>query len=410
MVSFVVPASIPPDTAYPQPMSDRSPAAVALSVLTPARLVLNTAHRFVYPFLPVIARGLGISLESAGALISARWAMTMTTPFVVRAVGPEHRRRLISAGLVFFAFGAAVTAATSLWLGALIGFAAMGLGKSTFDASAQAHIADRVPYERRGRALAVLELTWAGGFLIGAPAAGWLIDRGGWQVPFWVTGGLALAAVAAVVRLIEPDPHRSHATLAALMLDRSSTALLVTMGVFSGSSELMFTALGAWLEGSFGLSILVIGGVATLLGVAELAGEAGVMTWADRIGKRRAVGVGLIIAALAYAATAIFHDSRVLGLGFYSLALAGFEFTIVSAIPLASEARPTARARFLALMIVAIGLGRAVGAFVGPGLFERFGVAANAWIASAGNVVALVILLLLVAERTGSERPRAERT
>ncbi|MDH3499943.1 MAG: hypothetical protein OEM97_07465, partial [Acidimicrobiia bacterium] len=92
----------------------------------------------------------------------------------------------------------------------------------------------------------------------------------------------------------------------------------------------------------------------------------------------------------------------VLGLGAFALALAGFEFTIVSAIPLATEVQPHARARFLSLGIVAMGVGRAVGAFFGPRLFESFGVAANATFAAAANVVGLVILLALVVERDDS--------
>ena len=374
-------------------------------VLTPTRLVLNSAHRFVYPFLPVIARGLGISLEAAGALISARWTVTLATPVVIRALGGEHRRRFILAGLAVFGAGAVVTAATSVWVGALIGFAAMGLGKSTFDTTAHAYVADRVPYHRRGRALAVLELTWAGGFLIGAPAAGWLIDRAGWQMPFWVVAALVALAAVAVVRTIDADVAQARTSLAALQMDRSSGALLAAIAVFSVGSELMFTALGGWLEGSFGLSILVIGGVATVLGLAELLGEFGVMGLADRLGKRRAFAIGLIVTALGYAGTAVLHASQVMGIGSFALALVGFEFAIVSAIPLASEARPHARARFLSLFVVAIGVGRAVGAFIGPRLFASEGISVTAWVASSTNIVALLILLALVVEHS---EPRSE--
>ncbi len=379
-------------------MSRTRSVGVTLAVLTPARLVLNSAHRFVYPFLPVIARGLGISLESAGALVAARWGVGMTTPLVVRGVGPEHRRRLILTGLWLFSVGAVVTAATSVWVGALFGFAAMGLAKSTFDVSAQAHIADRVPYQRRGRALAVMELTWAGGFLVGAPFAGWLIDRSGWQAPFWVLAGFGAASVVAVMVLIPHDGEVAGRITGRLDLDRSSFSLLVLMAMFSGASELMFTSLGAWLEGSFGLSILVIGGVATILGLAELTGEGSVLLITDRLGKRRAVAVGLALAALGYAGTGVFNAGLVLGLGFFALALAAFEFTIVSAIPLATEVQPQARTQFLSLGILAMGAGRAIGALFGPRLYEAFGVAANAWVASLCNIAGLLLLFALVEE------------
>ena len=53
---------------------DRAPHSLkgSLAYLVATRLVLNTAHRFAYPFLPAISRGLGISLSQGGLLMSAR--------------------------------------------------------------------------------------------------------------------------------------------------------------------------------------------------------------------------------------------------------------------------------------------------------------------------------------------------
>ena len=49
--------------------------------------MLNTAHRFAYPFLPAISRGLGITLEQGGLLMSARAVAGLATPLVVATVG-----------------------------------------------------------------------------------------------------------------------------------------------------------------------------------------------------------------------------------------------------------------------------------------------------------------------------------
>ena len=94
----------------------------SLAYLSAERLVMNTAYRFVYPFLPVIARGLGVPLEQAALLISVRHVAGLATPAVTRAAG--HRpRRIIATGLLLFIIGSAVTAATNAYVGALIGFA-----------------------------------------------------------------------------------------------------------------------------------------------------------------------------------------------------------------------------------------------------------------------------------------------
>jgi predicted MFS family arabinose efflux permease len=89
----------------------------------------------------------------------------------------------------------------------------------------------------------------------------------------------------------------------------------------------------------------------------------------------------------------------VLGLAILAVALFGFEFTIVSSIPLASELVPSARARYLAWMVVAMSLARGLGAAIGPTLFESFGLPGPAIAAVAADVIAVVALVVWVRER-----------
>jgi predicted MFS family arabinose efflux permease len=375
-----------------------------MGFLVGARLVINTAHRFVYPFLPVIARGLGVSLNQAGTMVSVRWAASLATPGVVQVVDHGRRpRRLIAVGLLMFATGAVVTVATNVYIGALVGFALMGLAKSAYDISAQAYVSDRVPYARRSRYLGILELTWAGAFLIGAPAAGWLIDRGGWELPFWVFAVLLTIALLILPLFLDADVEHVAGPSPALALDRSALALLVVMGLFTGGAELVFVVMGAWLETSFGLSLLALGGVALVLGVAEFAGEGTVVAFTDRIGKRRSVAIGMVVAAVAFALMALAEDQMVLGVALLATALGGFEFTIVSSYPLASEVRPRARVKYLSLTVVAMGVGRALGAFAGPRLFGLGGLPASVLVAALANVIGLVLLLAFVRDR--NDRP-----
>lgn len=375
------------------------PLAGALAFLAAARLVVNTGSRFIYPFLPAIARGLGVPLTQAGLLVSARWMTGLATPAAIRILGHgERRHRLIAAGLIMFATGAVVTAATGVFAGALVGFVLLGLGKPVFDVAAQAYLSDRTPYAVRARYLGVLELTWASSLLIGAPSAGWLIARFGWAAPFWVIAGLCVLSLLAMRWVIEPDAGPAEGARPKLDLDRSAVALLLIVGLYSGASEIMFVVFGAWLEDGFGLSLLALGAAGVILAVSELVGEGSTLVWTDRIGKRRSVAIGLGISAIAYVVLAVVNASLVAGMASMALALAGFEFTIVSTIPLASEVRPLARTRFLAIMAVGMGLGRAVGASIGPYLYEQSGLTTNTLVAAAANVVAFVLLLGWVRE------------
>lgn len=364
-----------------------------IGVLAGARLVINSAQRFVYPFLPAIARGLGIPLEQAGLLVSSRWMVGLAAPVIVTTMGRnEARKRLAVLGLGLFALGAFVTAATNLFVGALAGFILIGLGKPVFDVAAQAYIADRTPYHRRARYLSIIELTWAGGLLVGAPAAGVLIDLGNWATPFWVIGVLAVGALAAVMRVMDSDHPGSLPEPTPLAMDRMAWALLAVAALFSTAAELMTVVLGAWLEDVFGLSLLALGGIGTIIALAELAGEGGTLAFTDRLGKRRAVALGLVVSMAGFLGVAALSNVLVGGVAALAVALAGFELSIVSAIPLASEIRPGARTRYLAWMTVSFAVGRTIGAAFGPLLFTTFGLGANAAAALVADTLAIVIL------------------
>jgi predicted MFS family arabinose efflux permease len=380
--------------------SDFEPRAIRrpLGFLAATRLVINTATRFVYPFLPAIARGLGVPLTAAGVLVSARWISGLATPGVVTAVGGARHQRLVRLSLALFMVGSLVTAATNVYVGALVGFILMGVAKPVFDVTSQAYISDRVPYEKRARYLAVFELTWAGALLIGAPLAGWLLDRAGWNAPFWVFGILVGVAMLVTGWALDPDSAAAKADRRSVVWHRSAGALIAVVGLFNLGAESMFVVYGAWLESGFGLSLAALGATAIVIGVAELGGEGATIAFTDRLGKRRAVAIGLVIAATGYLLVGAAQAQLVAGMAALAIGIGGFEFTIVSSIPLATEMAPMARTRYLAWSIVATSIGRATGAAVGPVLFEALGVGANAILAASANVVALVILLLYVRE------------
>ncbi len=92
---------------------------------------------------------------------------------------------------------------------------------------------------------------------------------------------------------------------------------------------------------------------------------------ADRIGKEYAVRLGLITSALATILIYWLGSSvpgALVGLFFFYL---GFEFTIVSSLPLMSEVYPAARATVMASTVACFSLGRALGAFLAPRLYQQ---------------------------------------
>src|SRR5262249_46940439 len=145
----------------------------------------------------------------------------------------------------------------------------------------QAYLGDRTPYARRGLVIAFSEVSWSGAALVGLPLAGLLMARLDWRAPFGPLAVLGLAGGAALWFVIPPAlpqaapalPQAAPATPRAIwrnpvVLAGLSLGLLIALG-----NELVAVGYGAWLEQAFNLNVVALGFSATVIGLAELAGE-----------------------------------------------------------------------------------------------------------------------------------------
>ena len=156
--------------------------------------------------------------------------------------------------------------------------------------------------------------------------------------------------------------------------------------------ESVLVVLGEWLETDYDLTLLALGGVGTLLGLADLAGEGVMIAITDRIGKRRAMIGGATVAVVGLTALAGI-ESFVPAMAALAVTMAGIEFGYISGIPLATELRPEDRTRVLGWFYLSTGSGRIVGDLVAPGLFTSGGMSLVA-VTAAGTLVAAIILLV----------------
>jgi predicted MFS family arabinose efflux permease len=178
-----------------------------------------------------------------------------------------------------------------------------------------------------------------------------------------------------------------------LRLPRSAFAVLAMTMLFCLGAETTVIVYGAWLETEFSLSLAALGVASTVIALAELVGEGAVFAFADRMGKRRMVTMGLVVSSAGYVALGALGGGLVPGLVALAIAFIAFEITVVATIPLATEVVPGARSRYLALLTVAISLGRAAGDAVGPALFEWGGLVANTTLSAVAGLASLLVLL-----------------
>jgi DHA1 family inner membrane transport protein len=376
--------------------------AFQLGVATVARLVINTSRRFAYPFASALSRGLGVPLAAITSLIAVNQVTGVLSP-VFGPLGDRWGHRVMMlAGLSMLTAGMLAGGLLPVYGMVLVALFLAGLGKSIFDPALLAYVGQRVPYQRRGLAIGLIELAWAGSALVGLPLVGLLIERMGWRAPFFVLGGFGLLSLAALRALIPDDGHQQHDAenlpsfhdaWRRLSRERAALGALGFGLLVSAANDNLFVVYGIWLESTFGLSIAVLGAATTVIGVAELLGEGLTAFIADRVGLKRATVAGLTLSALSYILLPLMGHTLWLALIGLFITFLTFEFTIVTAFSLFTEILPAARATMMSSSLAAISIGRVMGALVGGPVWLAGGMLATGIVSAVVSGLALVLLV-----------------
>ena len=365
------------------------------------RTVLYTGHRMVYPFLPVIARGLGVSLETAAVAVTVRSALGIFSPILGALGDVQGRKRAMVVGILCFIVGSLVVAVLPTYPGLLAGLILAGVGLMFFDPAIQAYVGDRVPYERRALGMAAVEFGWSGAFLLGVPLVGLIIERSQYNIPFYGLAGLGLLSALLMAAVLPGDVVEKGTNISfgqglkeVVTHVPSVAALMVTLVMITGTRSIMIIY-GAWFETSFGMSPERLGIVSSVVGVAGLAGLVLVGLISDTLGKRWSMILGLSINLLA-AVSFPFLGHRVwVTVSVMFLFFASFEFSVVTGFSLLSELRPRARATLMAFNAAALSGGDALGSYLGSQIYSG-SIRPNAVLSAVLSGAAILLLLSIV--------------
>lgn len=377
-----------------------------LSVILLSRLVINTAFRMSYAFVPEFSRGLGIDLPAMGALISTRSFAGMLAPVFGSLSDRYGRRPVMYSALVLLIVCATLAYLSPSLIFFAVGFVGLGLAKVMFEPSGSAFLGDRVPYARRGLVLGMSELGWASGGLIGVPIAARAIALWGWQSPYALIalgGGLAL--VWAAIALPRTDRVHSaqrvdtRAAFSAVSHHRSAVIMLCVAASFMIGGELIAVSYASWLSQTFQLDVIALGGIVATFALADVGGEVLSMLAVDRFGKKRALLAGYCATTLFYFAIPALGASLPVAVAALFVYYVCFEFTIVSVAPLVSELAPEARGTMLSLTALAASVGRTIGGLGGAALFALGGFGANGVVAGLAVGAATLLFATGVRER-----------
>ncbi len=368
-----------------------------VTLFTILRLVTNTAIRMGNPFLLVFARGMGVEMAEVATALSAASATSSLGPFLAQIADRRGRRTGILLGLTVFTIGCSLVIFRPSYATFFAAILLANLGNNVFQPSLQAYISDAVDYRKRGLVLSILEISWAGSYIICVPLVGILMTRATWHAPFSILTALGLLAIVIVlvsIRQDRPTQEESDARLSILQVLRYRPAVFAILmtASFVCANALVTVMYGVWVEETFNLEIAAIGAAAAVIGFSELGGE-GIVSWlADHLGKKKSIILGLVLNSAWVAALPLASRSVTGAMVWLFIFFLTFEIALVSAIPLISEIIPNARATMLSLFFACASLGWALGAFLAPRLYSLSGFMTVAVAAGGFNILALVLM------------------
>lgn len=200
----------------PTPSSHHAPessgsAALPLIALAIGTFGIGTTEFGPMGMLPTIAKGVDVSIPSAGLLISAyAVGVTLGAPVVTLLLARWPRRKALVALMAVFAVGNVLSALAPNYLTLMVARVLTSLMHGAFGGIGSVVAASLVPRAKQASAVAAMFMGLTIANIGGVPAATWVSERIGWRASFIAIGALGLISMAAL-RAFLPKGGRGDA-------------------------------------------------------------------------------------------------------------------------------------------------------------------------------------------------------
>ncbi|WP_176060349.1 MFS transporter [Paraburkholderia sp. BCC1876] len=373
---------------------------LALLALTIGAFAIGTTEFVIVGLLPTIAGDLGVTLPSAGLLVSFyALGVAIGAPVLTAATGRMERKTLLVSLMTLF------TAANLLawWAPGydtlVLARILSGFAHGVFFSVGSIIATSVVPKEKSGRAIATMFSGLTVAFVTGVPLGTFVGQHFGWRVTFLVVSLFGLVAMASalmfVPRNIEHVPPASIRKQAELFLQPRLLLVFAMTIVGYGGSLIAFTYLAPILEQTAGFSPSVVGIVLLLYGGSVAAGNMFGGKLADTHGPVTALKLIFAVLAVVLLLLGFVATSKVLVIAVV-LAWGGVAFGNVPALQVyvvkqAERYAPHSVNVASGMNIAAFNLGVAGGAWTGGIVVSHLGLMHTPWI---GAMVVLFALAL----------------
>ena len=245
-------------------------------------------------------------LIMSGTLISAAIGGVLFGRFADR----RGRTRALTASILVYCICTGLCGFVHTSLQLAIVRILLGFGMGGEWAAGAALVAETWPDEHRGKALALVQSSWAVGYALGAAIVGLIMPHFGWRPVFFAGVLPALFAVWIRRRVAEPERWQTSAAATTPMREmfrRGIRKRLVLVTLMNAATLFAWWGLFFWVpsflslpvaQGGRGLSIMQTSGWTILMQVGTFAGYISFGFFADRFGHRRMYILYLVAAAV----------------------------------------------------------------------------------------------------------------
>lgn len=172
---------------------------------------IGTAEFVIAGLLPDVSSDLGVSIPTAGLLITA-YALGVAAggPVVTLLISRVARKTALLSLVAAFTVGQALCALAPDYALLMAARLLVSIGHGAYFGVAAIAATRLVPPGQSGRAVALLLAGITVANILGVPAGTAIGNSMGWRATFWAVGGLGVLSLAAIALLVPADKPEHH--------------------------------------------------------------------------------------------------------------------------------------------------------------------------------------------------------
>ncbi|WP_405629631.1 MFS transporter [Pseudoalteromonas sp. Ld20] len=362
---------------------------LALWALTLSAFAIGTTEFVIVGLIPIIADDLGVSLPSAGLLVSLyAVGVAIGAPVLTAVTGRWKRKTVLTSLMALFVIGNIVAWQAPSYETLIAARVLTGLAHGVFFSIGSMMATSLVSKEKQASAIAIMFTGLTVALVTGVPLGTWVGQVFGWRSTFLMVSLLGLIALIGSAILVpnmldQVIPTKVKDQLQVLLKPRLLLAYTMTILGYGGTFT-AFTFLAPILQQHAGFAASYVGFIMLGYGVSVAVGNVWGGKLADKYGPIKALKVlflGLSITLLALTFTMnspLLVVITVLVWGAFAFGnVPGLQLHVVK---IAEQDTPKAIDVAVGLNIAAFNIGIALGSVVGGHVVETLTLQDTAWI------------------------------